>query len=183
MSLNGPRLRLDELLPVVYDQLREFASRALNGEKPGVSLQTTELVHEVSLRLSQLQEIQWDSDRHNMRAAVSVMRRILVDHARARNAAKRTPTKAYKLIPAESVPSQENEIHITDLIDLDHALSKLAEIDPRKADIVELRYIGGFSVEEVANMLQISRPTVKRDWVLAKAWLYRELEDEPRTNG
>jgi RNA polymerase sigma-70 factor, ECF subfamily len=178
MSPNQSRLRLDDLLPLVYTQLREYASRMLNEEKNGISLQTSDLVHEVYLRLSQLEEISWDNDRDVMRAAVGVMRRILVDHARARKAAKRTPTDMRLMIPIESVPDQNSSAMGPDILDLDEALHRLEAVDRRMAEIVELRYLGGFSVEEVARLLRISAPTVKRDWALAKAWLYRELKDE-----
>lgn len=179
MSSSGPRLRLDQLLPLVYDQLRVYASHALEGERAGMTLQTTDLVHEVYLRLSRLEEIRWDDDQQIMRAAVGVMRRILVDHARARKASKRTPPGVRTGVPPDSMVDGASHPPTPDLLDLDSALRRLAEIDPRKSEIVELRYFGGFQVEEVAGMLGISAPTVKRDWALARAWLFRELGHEP----
>lgn len=179
MNSGSTRLRLDELLPLVYDQLRRYASRVLDNEQAGVTLQTTDLVHEVFLRLSQLHSIRWEDDRQIMRTAVGAMRRILVDHARARKALKRTPADVRMQIPAELLADPSGAVRPPDLLDLDAALTKLAAIDQRKAEVVELRFLGGFSVEEVAAMLGVSEPTIKRDWALARAWLYRELNDEP----
>lgn len=181
MSHFPTRIRLDELLPLVYDQLRVYASRCLRDEPSGLTLQTTDLVHEVYIRLSQLTEIRWNSDNELMRAAVGVMRRVLVDHARSRRAAKRSAggprlTLHDQMDVADSsAPGKDSAV---DLLDLDSALARLAEVDERKAEVVQMRYFGGFSIEEVAGLLEVSVATVKRDWMLAKAWLYRELHGD-----
>lgn len=181
MSHFQTRIRLDELLPLVYDQLRVYASRVLRDEPTGLTLQTTDLVHEVYLRLSQLREIRWNNDNELMRAAVGVMRRVLVDHARARRAGKRS-SGGHKISIQDHLdvadPSPMASDALIDLLDLDTALTRLAEADERKAEVVQMRYFGGFSIEEVAGLLEVSVATVKRDWLLAKAWLYRELHGE-----
>ena len=175
------RIRLDELLPLVYDQLRVYASRVLRDEPTGLTLQTTDLVHEVYLRLSQLKEIRWNNDNELMRAAVGVMRRVLVDHARARRAGKRS-AGGHKLSIQDHLdvadPQPMANDTLVDLLDLDSALVQLAEVDERKAEVVQMRYFGGFSIDEVAELLEVSAATVKRDWLLAKAWLYRELHGD-----
>lgn len=182
MNSSDPRIRLDEVLALVYEQLRAYASRALDRESDGVTLQTTDLVHEAYLRLSELKEIEWQDDRQVMRAAVGVMRRVLIDHARARRSLKRTPPGSRVFIDENSLMSHEGDASRIDLLDLDAALEKLAALDPRKAEIVELRYFGGFSEQQVAENLHLSLATVKRDWKFAKAWLFRELNTEPRTS-
>jgi len=147
----------------------------------GLTLQTTDLVHEVYLRLSQLREIQWNSDHELMRAAVGVMRRVLVDHARARRSAKRSASGLRlslqeQLDVTDSQPDGPDSV--IDLLDLDSALVRLSEVDQRKAEVVQMRYFGGFTIEEIAGLLEVSEATVKRDWMLAKAWLYRELHGD-----
>lgn len=183
MSPSDPKQRLNELLPLVYDQLRAYASRALNDEPMGLTLQTTDLVHEVYLRLSQLREIRWSSDQEMMRTSIGVMRRVLVDHARARKSKKRLAPG-----PKLAIGTNVDDVHdqnsgtsdnALDLLELDEALDKFAEIDERKAEVVQMRYFGGLSIDEIAKVLEISSATVKRDWLLAKAWLYRELYGEP----
>jgi RNA polymerase sigma factor (TIGR02999 family) len=179
VSLNGTRIRLDELLPLVYEQLRAYASRALRDEPKGLTLQTTDLVHEVYLRLSQLREIEWGSDNHVMRASVAVMRRVLVDHARSRRAAKRSaPSATRQIDDMIDLPMNTGnpQYSMDELLDLDWALERLAAVDQRKAEVVELRYFGGFSIAEAAELLEVSHATVKRDWVMAKAWLFREMQ-------
>lgn len=174
------RTRLNELLPLIYDQLRAYASRVLEGEPEGLTLQTTEVVHEVYLRLSQLREICWESDKEIKRTAIGIMRRVLIDNARTRKAQKRTvPGKKLSIgTDIHEVPDrwfgsvQQSAI---DLLDLDSALDRFAEVDPRKAEIVQMRYFGGLGIEDIANLLDVSPATVKRDWVIAKAWLFREL--------
>lgn len=180
VSLMDSRTRLNELLPLIYDQLRAYASRVLEGEPEGLTLQTTEVVHEVYLRLSQLREICWESDNEIKRTAIGIMRRVLIDNARTRKAQKRTvPGKKLSIgtdiheVPDRWLGSvQQSAI---DLLDLDSALDRFAEVDPRKAEIVQMRYFGGLAIEDIANLLDLSPATVKRDWVIAKAWLFREL--------
>jgi RNA polymerase sigma factor (TIGR02999 family) len=171
-----PGLRLNDVLKLVYQELREYASRTLYWEAGGITLQTTDLVHEAYLRLSELREIVWDDQRQVLQTAVAVMRRVLIDHARARKAQKRRP-------PGERLTIDENCVAINDpntdpfeLLALHEALERLTELDSRKGAIVELRYFGGFTDQEVADNLEVSVATVKRDWTLAKAWLLRELK-------
>lgn len=183
MSLSDSKQRLNELLPLVYDQLRAYASRALNDEPLGLTLQTTDLVHEVYLRLSQLREIRWNSDQEMMRTSIGIMRRVLVDHARARRSLKRT-APGQKMVIGTHVNDIRDPINgqtdsTLDILELDEALEKFADIDPRKAEVVQMRYFGGLSIDEIAKAMEISPATVKRDWLMAKAWLFRELYGEP----
>lgn len=183
MSLPDPKLRLNELLPLVYDQLRAYASRALNDEPNGLTLQTTDLVHEVYLRLSQLKEIRWNSDQEMLRTSIGIMRRVLVDHARSRRSLKRSAPGPKLVIGSnvDDVHDQNNAIldSALDILELDDALDRFANIDARKAEVVQMRYFGGLSIDEIAQAMEISPATVKRDWLLAKAWLFRELYGEP----
>ncbi|MEM7453948.1 MAG: ECF-type sigma factor [Planctomycetota bacterium] len=171
-----PRIQLDELLPQVYEDLRRCASRALAGERPGHVYQTTELVHETYMRLAQINRINWREENDILRAAVVVMRRVLIDHARARNARKRDAGKIRRLSASDiemqvATPTRS----LDDVLAVDEALEKLRKFDSRKADILELRYFGGQTIESVAVVLDISEATVKRDWTLAKTWMQREL--------
>ncbi len=179
MSHSESQLRLNEVLTLVYDQLRAYASRALDREPDGLTIQTTDLVHEVYLRLSQLREIEWEDDQQVLRASVAVMRRILVDHARAKRSLKRSPPGKRLLIDENAISSNSIGATGMDLLDVDDALVKLAKLDSRKSELVELRYFGGLTEQQVADALGVSLATVKRDWKLAKAWLYRELNCEP----
>ena len=176
-----PREQLDALMPRVYDELRKYASRCMSGERAGHSLQTTELVHETYVRLAKITDLSWDDQDHVLRAAIAVMRRVLIDYARSHNAKKRDAGQLFLKAPnAGFAEAVEPEVDI-DMLSLDEALTRLAEFDARKAEIVELRYFGGQDVPTVARLLGISPATVKRDWSLAKAWLYRELSDEEMT--
>jgi RNA polymerase sigma factor (TIGR02999 family) len=177
MQPTPARTALDQLIPEVYDQLRQFAARSLSQEASGISIQTTELVHEAFIRLSQLREIKFEREGDLMRAAVGVMRRVLIDHARAKLTKKRDKRLLIRTSSenhADTVPAEP----ILDLLALDEALEGLAKVDPRKAEIVELRYFGAQGNEQIAETLGISVATVKRDWTLARAWLHRELNDE-----
>lgn len=178
MSQSSPRSALDQLIPLVYDQLRDYAARALNRESNANSIQTTELVHETFLRLSQLRDIVFADKDELLRAAVGVMRRVLIDHARARLSKKRDKNQLFLRSPHEVLPEAVDPEPMIDLIALDEALQRLAQVDARKSEIVELKYFGGQSVEAIARTLGISQATVKRDWTLAKAWLYRELRHD-----
>jgi len=180
MRTYEPRIRLNEVVELVYDQLRGYASRALEREPGGLTLQTTELVHEAYLRLSELREIDWDDDRQIVRAAVGVMRRVLIDYARARRSLKRTPPGIPRRIDENMIWASDDDTLRFDLLDLDEALEKLALFDSRKAKLVELRYFGGFNDQQVADSLGVSLSTIKRDWKFAKAWLFRELNAPPR---
>jgi RNA polymerase sigma-70 factor, ECF subfamily len=163
----------DRLLPIVYGELRRQAARQLRSERGGHTLQPTALVHEVYLRLAQPRRIPWQSRAEFFAAAAQAMRRILVDHARKRAAAKRAGNWTRIELGDEVAIAGQREL---DLLGLDDALDRLAELDPRHARIVELRFFGGLSVPETASVLKVSTATVKRDWSLARAWLHRRLE-------
>ena len=164
----------DRLLPIVYGELRKQAARQLRGERAGHTLQPTALVHEVYLKLAQPRRVPWENRAEFFAAAAQAMRRILVDHARKRAAVKRAG-KWTRIELADDVAFQgQREL---DLLALDDALDSLAELDPRHARIVELRFFGGLSVPETASVLKISTATVKRDWSYARAWLHRRLEE------
>lgn len=172
----GDPKAVSELMPLVYDELRRLAASYLRRERPGQTLQATALVHEAYVRLVGEKSQPWQNRNHFLAIAALSMRQILVQRARARKATKRgaDPIRIElddQLLPS-SAPGEPDEI---DLVALDGALDKLAELDPRQAKVVELRYFGGLSVEEAAAALDISPATVKRDWTLARAWLKREL--------
>ncbi|MGA9770658.1 MAG: sigma-70 family RNA polymerase sigma factor [Blastocatellia bacterium] len=172
---SGDADALDELIPLVYDELKRLAHHFMRQERAGHTLQTTALVGEAYLRLADQKHTQWKNRSQFFHIAAQFMRRILVDHARSRIRAKRGGG-AYKVSLDEvAVLSPERS---ADLIALDMALERLAVIDRRKSEIVELRYFGGLSVEEAAEVLGVSPITVKRDWLVAKAWLRREINNE-----
>lgn len=171
----GDRAALDRLLPVVYGELHRQAERYMRAQSPGHTLQTTGLVHEAYLRLAIRDNPEWNGRAHFFGVAAKAMRSILVDHARARGAAKRGGgASAVTLSNLEDTDGRE-----LDVLDLDDALKRLAEMDPRKGSLVELRYFAGLSIEEAAESLGISPATAKREWRLARAWLRRELDGEP----
>jgi RNA polymerase sigma factor (TIGR02999 family) len=169
---DGDSKALRDLTPRVYRELRRMAARLLQNERPGHNLQSAELVHEVYLRLVNARELEWRHRAHFFAVAATLMRRILLDQARRRAAIKRgghaAPLDLEKT--AEIAPAQARE-----LLALDDALNTLAEVDPRKARIVELRFFGGLSVKETAEVVKVSSDTVMRDWKLARAWLLTEL--------
>jgi len=168
----GNRQALDEMLPLVYDELRRVAGHYLRRERPGHTLQGTALVHEAYMRLIDQTRVQWQNRAHFLGVAAQMIRRILVDHARAKLSAKRGGSEM-KLALDESIEvPRGREI---DLVRLDDVLEDLGRTDPQQAKIVELRFFTGLSIEETAEALGISAATVKRDWVVAKAWLFREL--------
>jgi RNA polymerase sigma factor (TIGR02999 family) len=175
MAKPTSRFQLDQILPVVYDELRKFASRVLDDERESHSFQTTELVHETYVRLAKIDKIEWTNQDHVLRAAIGVMRRVLIDYARGRNAKKRNPEQLLLQCPNSGFDGAIDPPPEVDLIALDEALVKLAEFDPRKAEVVEMRYFGGQDILTIARLLGISPATVKRDWTLAKTWLHREL--------
>jgi len=166
---DGNQEALDELMPLVYQELRKLARAYLRAERPEHTLQPTALVNEAYLRLVDQKNVNWRSRGHFFGIAAQIMRRILVDHARKRQSEKRGGGEA--LIPfddAKGGPAKARE-----LVALDDALTDFAAIDPRSAKIVELRQFGGLSIDETADVLDISPATVKRDWTAAKAWLRR----------
>ena len=168
----GDRSALDKLLPLVYDQLHRLASRQLKRERRGHTLQPTAVVHETYLRLVDQRRANWQSRAQFFAVAAGMMRRVLVDHARSRRAAKRGGLMPH--IAIEDVDAGIDPPSV-DLVDLDEALGKLEQLDADQAKIVELRFFGGLTVEETAEVVRSSPATVKRDWHSAKAWLFREL--------
>ena len=173
----GRREALDQLVPVVYGELRAIAARYLRGEWAGHTLQPTALVHEAYMRLVDQREVEWQNRAHFFGVAAQLMRRLLVDHARGRNRRKRGGGLLM-------VPLEENDVagpapdDGLDLVALDDALERLAALSPQQARVVELRYFGGLSIEETAEVLGVSTMTVKRGWAMARAWLHRELSGE-----
>ena len=164
---------LDSLLPIVYQELRRLAAGYLRRERPGQTLQPTALVHEAYLRLMKDRPGRWQNRAHFCAIAAHSMRQILIERARARGAAKRGGARQRITLDEGLVAGTDRSI---DLIALDEALQRLAEIDPDQARLVELRFFGGLTVEETAEAMDISPATVKRHWTVAKAWLTRELE-------
>lgn len=162
----------DELLPLVYSELRRRAAAYLRRERPGHTLQPTALVHEAYIRLVGQRRLTWQNRAHFFGLAAQMMRRILVDHARAR-AAGRRPGAGLRVSLAEGIGAVQ-PVDCEGLL-LDQALNELISLDPRQAQIVELRYFAGFSEEEVAEALNISRSTVTREWQTARAWMFRRL--------
>ena len=173
---NGNRDAESRLMPLVYGELRRLAGLYMRGERPGHTLQATALVHEAYLRLVGYEDVDWQNRAHFFGVAANLMRRILVDHARAKQAKKRGGgDQKVSLDQAVLVRPEAPEQFLA----LDEALERLAKRDPRQARIVELRYFGGLSEEETAEVLQISVRTVKRDWSVARAWLYQQLNPQP----
>jgi RNA polymerase sigma factor (TIGR02999 family) len=168
----GDRTVLDAWLPLVYEELRRLARRFLKRERPDHSLQTTGLVHEAYLRLAEQKSLTWESKSHLLGIVAKLMRWILVDHARKRNASKGRGRRQRMPLLDHTLP-QDN---IMDFEGLNEALTRLSEIDPQQGQVVELRFFGGLTIEETAESLGISTATVKRDWRIAKAWLHRELK-------
>jgi RNA polymerase sigma-70 factor (ECF subfamily) len=168
---DGDQSALAKLMPVVYDQLHRLAGHYMNRERSGHSLQTTALVNEAYTRLVDYKRMRWQDRAHFFAASAQVMRRILVEHARRRNLKRGGGIPHVSLDNATVVGGDEE----MDFAALDDAMNELARIDPRKAQVVEMRFFGGLSVAETAEVLKISAVTVKREWRTAKAWLYREL--------
>jgi RNA polymerase sigma-70 factor (ECF subfamily) len=169
---DGDKQALERLTPVVYDELRRMARHYLRGERDGHTLQTTALVNEAYLRLVDVAGVNWQDRAHFFAVSAQMMRRILVDAARARGSHKRGSATPH--VNLDDVPDVGTG-RATELVALDDALNALADFDPRKAKVIELRFFGGLSVEETAEVLKISPQSVMRDWKLAKAWLMREL--------
>ena len=170
---NGDRAALDKLLPVVEQELRRLAHHYMSRERAGHTLQTTALVNEAFVRLVNRKNIQWQNRAHFFGIAAQLMRTILVDHARSHACAKRGGGAGKLELNEALVVSQQKA---SEVIALDEALKQLALIDPQQSRIVELRFFGGLTVEEAAEVLHVSPATIKREWSTAKAWLYRELE-------
>jgi RNA polymerase sigma factor (TIGR02999 family) len=168
---SGDRAALDQLMPLVYDELRMIAARYLRKERPGHTLQSTALVNEAYMRLVESPG-DWQNRAHFFAVAARIIRELLIDHARTKLALKRGGAKlTLSLDEAIGVP-KNREFH---LVAVDDALTSLSRIDEQQAQIVELRFFGGLTIEETSEVLQISPSTVKRDWILAKTWMLREL--------
>ena len=167
----GDTSALERLTPIVYDELHRLARRYMRGERPGHSLQTTALVNEAYMRLVDYERMQWQDRAHFFAVSAQVMRRILVEHARRHNLKRGGGVPHVSLDEAALVGGHRT----ADLVALDDAMNALAQLDPRKAQVVEMRFFGGLNVDETADVLKVSPATVMRDWSTAKAWLYREL--------
>jgi RNA polymerase sigma factor (TIGR02999 family) len=175
---SGDQAALNQLTPIVYDELRRIARRYMRNERAGNTLQSTALVNEAFVRLIDAQNVNWRNRVHFFAVSAQIMRRILVDAARARASAKRggmlRRVAHSAAVNLDEIPDGSAN-RSADLIAVDDALNRLGEFDPRKAQVVELRFFGGLSVEETGEVLKISAQSVLRDWKLAKAWLAREL--------
>jgi RNA polymerase sigma factor (TIGR02999 family) len=168
----GDKAAMARLMPLVYDEIHRLARRYMAREKAGHSLQTTALVHEVYLRLVDVSNVDWQDRNHFYALCARLMRRVLIDLARSRNMLKRQGHLRHVDL--------DHAVHVAvepgvDLMAVDDAVTRLATIDARKSQVVELRFFGGFTVEETASILDVSPETVMRDWTFAKAWLMREL--------
>ena len=168
---NGDQAALDELIPLVYNELRRLAGRYMRRESHGHTLQTSALVNEAYLRLVDQKSVKWQNRAHFFGVAAQLMRRILVDHARSRSRVKRGGGAKQVSLADHALVSKESE----EVIALDKALNNLAEMDPRKGQIVEMKFFGGLTTEEVAEVLKVTPRTVEREWRKAKAWLNRAI--------
>jgi len=175
----GDKAALDRLMPLVYQELRRLARRQMRREREGDTLQTTALVNEAYLRLVDYERVQARDRSHFLAIAAQAMRRILIERARSRRSDKRgsNPQK----ISLDEV-TEVADARAADLLALDEALQTLSTIDPRKAQLVELRYFGGLTIEETANVLGVSTPTVERDWRTARIWLHKEISQGKQVN-
>jgi len=170
----GDRAALDELMPVMHRELRRLAAWRMQQERPEHSLQPTALVNEMFLRIVNLEQIDWQDRAHFLGTASAIMRRILVDHARRHRAAKRGEGASTVTLNEAIGAGDTRDVEI---LALDEALTRLGEMDERLEKVVVLRFFGGLTVDEIAKVLGVSAPTVKRDWSTAKTWLYRELSE------
>jgi RNA polymerase sigma-70 factor (ECF subfamily) len=172
---DGDQSALKGLTPIVYGELRRLAHRYMERERPDHILQTTALVNEAYMRLVDYKRMQWQNRAHFFAVSAQVMRRILVDHARSHNVKRGAGVQHVSLEEFDVVGGDRTADPGGDLVALDDALNALARLDPRKVQIIEMRFFGGLSVEETAEVLKVSPATVRRDWSIAKFWLYREL--------
>ena len=171
----GDRAALDQLIPIVESELRRLARRLLSKEKPGHTLQTSALINEAYLRLVDQKNVQWQNRAHFFAVSAQIMRHILIDHARSHRYAKRgAGARKVDLDEAALLPDRR----AAELIALDDALRELATVDPRKSKVVELRFFGGLSIEEAAEVMKISSGTVQREWRAARAWLHRAISNK-----
>ena len=172
---NGSREALDRLIPLVYAELRALAARYLSGERPNRTMQTTALVHEAYVKLVDQHSVEWQNRAHFFAISAQLMRRILVDDARHRLREKRGAGAVIERLDDLPIAAPAPSVDRIDALALDRALQELEKIDPEQARIVELRYFGGLTLEETATVLDVSTSTVKREWAIAKGWLYRAL--------
>lgn len=170
----GDETAFDRLTPLIYDELRRMAKHYMQGQRPGQTLQTTALVHEAYLRLIDAKSTDWRDRAHFFAVSAQIMRRILIDAARARGAQKRGGCKPNKPLNLDEIPALPSD-RSGDLLALEDAMAELERMDARKVKVVELRFFGGLSVEETAEVLKVSPQTVMRDWRLARVWLGREI--------
>lgn len=169
---SGDQTALEELMPLIYDELRRMARRHMNGQPSGHTFQTTELIHEAYLKIAGHDGKKWTNRSHFFGVASKAMRHILVDYARSKNRQKRGGGRE-KITLSEELKKSEDRAE--EIVALDEALNRLAELENRKADVVELKYFGGMTFDEIAEVLKISEKTARRDWRLARMWLLREL--------
>jgi RNA polymerase sigma factor (TIGR02999 family) len=169
---DGDQSALDELYPLVYDELHRLARRYMSREKKGHTLQTTALINEAYVRLVDQKNVHWANRSHFFAISAQIMRRILIDHARRHAFAKRGGGAQHVSLEEVAVITRDAS---RELVRLDEALKSLAEMDPRRSQVVELRYFGGLNNEEIAGVLNVSENTVTRDWNMARAWLYQQL--------
>ncbi len=169
----GDQSALERLTPLVYEELHRLARRQMSRENEGHTLQATALIHEVYLRLVEFQNVRWQDRAHFFAVCARLMRRILIDFARSRGSLKRGGNECKLPLEEELIVSADVP---AELLDLEQALIKLALEDPRKSDVVELRFFGGLKVKEIAEVLKVSPDTVMRDWSMARAWLLREMD-------
>ena len=175
---DGDAQALEQLVPLVYEQCRAIAARQLSHERAQHTLQPTALVHELYLRLVDQNQVNWQNRAQFFAVSAQMMRRILVDYARARRTRKRGGSAVFVSLSAAATTADEEE-QVANVLEVDEALHRLARIDPEQGRIIELRYFAGLTVEETALVVQRSARTVKREWRLAKAWLHRELASQP----
>jgi len=177
---SGDSKAMDQLMPIVYDKMQRMAHQRLIGERPDHTLSTTALVHEAYLKLLDFNRISWQNRNHFYGIASQIMRNILVDYAVKRQAEKRGG-KNQRITLGDDDAITEMNLH--DILSIHHALERLESVDERQVRVVECRFFGGLTIEETANVLDISTPTVSRDWKMARAWLNRELKEKDELNG
>jgi RNA polymerase sigma-70 factor, ECF subfamily len=165
----------EELMPLVYDELRKMAKRLMNHQQIGHTLQTTELIHEAYLKLAEKNEKSWQNRAHFFGVAAQAMRHILVDYARSKQSQKRGGIQQQITLDENAIMSKDNS---GEMMALNQALDRLAKMDERKVRVVEMKFFGGLTMEEIAEVLHISLKTAKRDWQFARVWLLRELSEE-----
>ncbi len=170
---NGDQNALENLIPLVYDELRRMAKRHMNRQYGEHTMQTTELIHEAYLKLAKKKEQDWKNRAHFFGVAAQAMRHILVDYARAKKTKKRGGEDAQRITFVENsvIPNDQSE----QVVALDDALKRLANLDERKSQVVEMKFFGGLTIKEIAEVLKVSKETVKRDWQFSKTWLLKEI--------